>query len=95
MNGMLRDFPGNTGVMNWWVWYYEHKVMDSILLAAKMQKILGQQGGKELKWSLFRYKSSPGAVCIGIDSNDNKFPSDLDVHPSDMAFQIPLLHWLC
>lgn len=42
MNGMLRDFPGNTGVMNWWVWYYEHKVMDSILLAAKMQKILGQ-----------------------------------------------------
>lgn len=41
-NGMLRDFPGNTRVMNWWVWYDKYKVMDSISLAVKMYKILGQ-----------------------------------------------------
>lgn len=42
MNGMLRHFPGNEEVVNCWFGYDNYKVVDSILLAAKIQKSQGQ-----------------------------------------------------
>lgn len=89
--GRLRDFSGNRRNMNWWflAWQVQdsgqrfaccqeaEKPRGGSLVKSKKLGILQEKKPQTNSLSSdITHLLSPGAICLGIDPNDNKFPSD-------------------